>query len=101
MFSSTSQLVVDVPQDVSSILFSDCSGETFREEANTACRQRIETVANVLGLEGFARIDAFVHADTGEVNHVLDLSPNCLRPYFEELVRLLVLGQIATRSVRI
>lgn len=39
-----------------------------REEANTACKKRIEAVANTLGLEGFARIDAFVHADTGEVS---------------------------------
>jgi len=39
----------------------------YREEAIAACRKRIEIVANTLGLEGFARIDAFVHADTGEV----------------------------------
>ncbi|KAG0564611.1 hypothetical protein KC19_8G125200 [Ceratodon purpureus] len=39
----------------------------IKEEAIAACRKRIEIVANTLGLEGFARIDAFVHADTGEV----------------------------------
>ncbi|CAM6064545.1 unnamed protein product [Sphagnum tenellum] len=38
-----------------------------KEAAITSCRKRIEIVANALGLEGFARIDAFVHADTGEV----------------------------------
>lgn len=32
-----------------------------------SCKERIEVVAAALGLEGFARIDAFVHADTGEV----------------------------------
>ena len=42
-------------------------GLSHREEAIAACRKRIEIVANTLGLEGFARIDAFVHADTGEV----------------------------------
>jgi hypothetical protein len=43
-------------------------GLFHREEAIAACRKRIEIVANILGLDGFARIDAFVHADTGEVN---------------------------------
>ena len=43
-------------------------GLFHREEAITACRKRIEIVANTLGLDGFARIDAFMHADTGEVN---------------------------------
>jgi hypothetical protein len=42
-------------------------GGNSREAAITSCRKRIEIVANALGLEGFARIDAFVHADTGEV----------------------------------
>ncbi|KAG6557536.1 hypothetical protein Mapa_000810 [Marchantia paleacea] len=37
------------------------------EEAIKGCRRRIELVANKLGLEGVARIDAFLHADTGEV----------------------------------
>ncbi|MCD7449314.1 hypothetical protein HAX54_051056 [Datura stramonium] len=31
------------------------------------CKKRIELIANTLQLEGFSRIDAFVHADTGEV----------------------------------
>ncbi|CAI9097201.1 OLC1v1033574C1 [Oldenlandia corymbosa var. corymbosa] len=31
------------------------------------CKQRIQLIANTLQLEGFSRIDAFVHADTGEV----------------------------------
>ncbi|KAI5663000.1 hypothetical protein M9H77_22323 [Catharanthus roseus] len=31
------------------------------------CKQRIELIANTLQLEGFSRIDAFVHADSGEV----------------------------------
>ncbi|GLJ38718.1 hypothetical protein SUGI_0789120 [Cryptomeria japonica] len=39
----------------------------IREDALQACIKRIEILANTLGLEGFSRIDAFVHADTGEV----------------------------------
>ncbi|XP_010326176.1 uncharacterized protein [Solanum lycopersicum] len=31
------------------------------------CKKRIELIANTLQLEGFSRIDVFVHADTGEV----------------------------------
>lgn len=31
------------------------------------CKERIEIIANTLGLEGFSRIDAFVDVDTGEV----------------------------------
>ncbi|CAN4118280.1 unnamed protein product [Withania somnifera] len=31
------------------------------------CKEHIELIANTLQLEGFSRIDAFVHADTGEV----------------------------------
>lgn len=31
------------------------------------CKKRIELIANTLQLEGFSRVDAFVHADTGEV----------------------------------
>jgi len=30
-------------------------------------RERIASAANALGIEGFARIDAFLHVDTGEV----------------------------------
>nr|PNR35407.1 hypothetical protein PHYPA_023307 [Physcomitrium patens] len=37
------------------------------EEAIAGCKKRIEIVARTLGLDGFARIDAFMHADTGEV----------------------------------
>ncbi|KAK1311997.1 hypothetical protein QJS10_CPA07g01232 [Acorus calamus] len=37
------------------------------EEALQKCKQRIEIVANTLGLEGFSRIDAFMNAHTGEV----------------------------------
>ncbi|XP_010256985.1 PREDICTED: uncharacterized protein LOC104597236 isoform X2 [Nelumbo nucifera] len=37
------------------------------KEALERCKQRIEIIANTLGLEGFSRIDAFVNADTGEV----------------------------------
>ncbi|XP_002983726.2 uncharacterized protein LOC9643966 [Selaginella moellendorffii] len=37
------------------------------EEAVRSCRERIELVANTLQLEGFARIDAFMNVDTGEV----------------------------------
>lgn len=36
-------------------------------EALEKCKQRIELIANTLQLEGFARIDAFVDVDTGEV----------------------------------
>ncbi|XP_020694758.1 uncharacterized protein LOC110108371 isoform X2 [Dendrobium catenatum] len=36
-------------------------------EALQKCKQRIEIVANTLGLEGFSRIDAFVNAYNGEV----------------------------------
>lgn len=39
----------------------------IREEALHACKNRIEILANALGLEGFSRVDAFVHVDTGEV----------------------------------
>lgn len=39
----------------------------IREEALHACKKRIKFLANALGLEGFSRIDAFVHVDTGEV----------------------------------
>eukprot|EP00249_Psilotum_nudum_P012294 c23702_g1_i1 orf=265-3186(+) len=38
-----------------------------REAAVNACRQRIQLVASALELEGFARIDAFLHAETGEI----------------------------------
>lgn len=31
------------------------------------CKQSIELIANTLQIEGFSRIDAFVHADSGEV----------------------------------
>eukprot|EP00246_Nothoceros_aenigmaticus_P012501 TRINITY_DN3919_c0_g1_i2.p1 TRINITY_DN3919_c0_g1~~TRINITY_DN3919_c0_g1_i2.p1 ORF type:complete len:201 (-),score=26.80 TRINITY_DN3919_c0_g1_i2:474-1076(-) len=37
------------------------------EETIKSIKQRMELVATALGLEGFARIDAFAHADTGEV----------------------------------
>eukprot|EP00192_Tetraselmis_astigmatica_P001783 CAMPEP_0117671742 /NCGR_PEP_ID=MMETSP0804-20121206/13512_1 /TAXON_ID=1074897 /ORGANISM="Tetraselmis astigmatica, Strain CCMP880" /LENGTH=1580 /DNA_ID=CAMNT_0005480255 /DNA_START=223 /DNA_END=4965 /DNA_ORIENTATION=+ len=36
-------------------------------EALTAARQRCELVADVLGISGVARIDTFMHADTGEL----------------------------------
>ncbi|KAG0478705.1 hypothetical protein HPP92_013424 [Vanilla planifolia] len=36
-------------------------------EALQACKQRIELIANTLGLEGFSRIDAFVNVHNGEV----------------------------------
>ncbi|KAF3778971.1 D-alanine--D-alanine ligase [Nymphaea thermarum] len=39
----------------------------IRNEALARCKERIELIANMLGLEGFSRIDAFVHVDTGEV----------------------------------
>jgi hypothetical protein len=32
-----------------------------------AAQRRIETAADALGIQGFARVDAFMHADTGEV----------------------------------
>jgi hypothetical protein len=32
-----------------------------------AAQRRIEAAANALGIQGFARLDAFMHADTGEV----------------------------------
>lgn len=32
-----------------------------------AVQRRIEAAANALGIQGFARVDAFMHADTGEV----------------------------------
>ncbi|KAF8397170.1 hypothetical protein HHK36_016077 [Tetracentron sinense] len=37
------------------------------KEALERCKERIETIANTLGLEGFSRIDAFVNVDNGEV----------------------------------
>ncbi|PIA59607.1 hypothetical protein AQUCO_00400472v1 [Aquilegia coerulea] len=36
-------------------------------EALKRCKDRIEIIANTLGLEGFSRIDAFVNVDSGEV----------------------------------
>ncbi|CAN6467171.1 unnamed protein product [Victoria cruziana] len=39
----------------------------IRDVALTRCKEHIELIANKLGLEGFSRIDAFVHVDTGEV----------------------------------
>ena len=35
--------------------------------ALAAARRHIASVAEALGIDGFARIDAFLHADTGEV----------------------------------
>eukprot|EP00951_Prasinocladus_malaysianus_P017710 scaffold140037_cov32-Prasinocladus_malaysianus.AAC.1 len=35
--------------------------------ALSAARQRCELIADVLGLSGVARVDAFMHADTGEL----------------------------------
>jgi D-alanine-D-alanine ligase-like ATP-grasp enzyme len=37
------------------------------KEALERCKQGIELIAETLGLEGFSRIDAFVHVETGEV----------------------------------
>ncbi|WOL14789.1 hypothetical protein Cni_G23570 [Canna indica] len=37
------------------------------DEALRGCKQRIEIIANTLGLEGFSRIDAFVNVHNGEV----------------------------------
>ncbi|KAF6152644.1 hypothetical protein GIB67_008081 [Kingdonia uniflora] len=39
----------------------------IRKEALERCKERIEMIANNLGLEGFSRIDAFVNVDDGEV----------------------------------
>lgn len=39
----------------------------LRKEALERCKERIEIIANSLGLEGFSRIDAFVNVDSGEV----------------------------------
>lgn len=39
----------------------------FSKEALDRCKQGIELIAETLGLEGFSRIDAFVHVETGEV----------------------------------
>lgn len=40
----------------------------FRDVALARCKEHIELIAIKLGLEGFSRIDAFVHVDTGEVS---------------------------------
>ncbi|KAJ0249519.1 Dala_Dala_lig_N domain-containing protein [Hirschfeldia incana] len=37
------------------------------KDALERCKQGIELIAETLGLEGFSRIDAFVHVETGEV----------------------------------
>ncbi|URE41482.1 D-ala D-ala ligase N-terminus [Musa troglodytarum] len=37
------------------------------DEALQRCKQRIEIIANTLGLEGFSRIDAFMNVQSGEV----------------------------------
>lgn len=39
----------------------------FRPEALQAVRRRVEAVGEALGIEGYARIDAFVQVDSGEV----------------------------------
>ncbi|KAJ3682882.1 hypothetical protein LUZ60_013109 [Juncus effusus] len=41
--------------------------EIISEEALKKCKERMELIANTLGLEGFSRIDAFVNVETGEV----------------------------------
>lgn len=38
-----------------------------RPEAVAAARRRIEAVARALGIDGYARIDAFLHADSGDL----------------------------------
>ena len=43
----------------------------FSAPAQLSAGQRIATVANALGIDGFARIDAFVHSDTGEVRALI------------------------------
>lgn len=37
-------------------------------DALERCKKGIELIAETLGLEGFSRIDAFVHVETGEVH---------------------------------
>lgn len=39
----------------------------FSKEALERCKRGIELIAKTLGLEGFSRIDAFVHVETGDV----------------------------------
>ncbi|WZY72644.1 hypothetical protein YC2023_004884 [Brassica napus] len=39
---------------------------TLRKEALERCKRGIELIAKTLGLEGFSRIDAFVHVETGD-----------------------------------
>jgi len=39
----------------------------FSPEALAATKQRVAAVAEALGVEGYARVDAFAHRDTGEV----------------------------------
>lgn len=46
----------------------------FSKEALDRCKQGIELIAETLGLEGFSRIDAFVHVETGEVIDVTEES---------------------------
>lgn len=52
-----------------------------RPEAITAARRRIERIAEVLGLDGYARVDAFMQVDSGElvlieVNTLPGLTPS-------------------------
>ncbi|ESQ49193.1 hypothetical protein EUTSA_v10020004mg [Eutrema salsugineum] len=51
------------------------------KDALERCKQGIELIAETLGLEGFSRIDAFVHVETGEllvieVNTVPGMTPS-------------------------
>ncbi|XP_013617186.1 PREDICTED: uncharacterized protein LOC106323640 isoform X1 [Brassica oleracea var. oleracea] len=51
------------------------------KEALERCKRGIELIAKTLGLEGFSRIDAFVHVETGdvmaiEVNTVPGMTPS-------------------------
>lgn len=48
-------------------------------QALAVARQRCELIADVLGLAGVARIDAFMHADTGELV-VIEVACSALNP---------------------
>ncbi|XP_072974647.1 uncharacterized protein [Typha angustifolia] len=55
-------------------------------EALQRCKQRIEVIANALGLEGFSRIDAFVNVHSGEA--LAEQPPIYPQQFFRKLLDL-------------
>ena len=55
----------------------------FQERISDIIRGNLEVVADHMGLDGYARIDAFAHTESGEVIILeIDTTP-CLTPFSE------------------